>query len=65
MSKEKIIFNLVNLRKEVEKNQQNIKTPERYYTTIGLIIDCSNVYRYETSRDFTQKFKIIDFSNQA
>lgn len=27
-------------------------------------MDCSNVFRYENSRDFTQKFKIIDISNQ-
>jgi hypothetical protein len=28
-------------------------------------VDCSNVFRYESSRDYTQKLKIIDLSNQA
>lgn len=27
-------------------------------------MDCSNVYRYENNRDFTQKLKIIDISSQ-
>ena len=32
---------------------------------MGLIVDCSNIYRYETTRDYTQKLKIVDSSNQA
>lgn len=49
---------IAQLRKDVEKKDAQ----ERLFTSIGLVVDSSNVYRYENSRDFTQKLKIIDQS---
>jgi hypothetical protein len=65
MSRERHLLTLGQLRREYEKDHAGKEAVEKYYSTIGLVVDCSNVYRYETSRDFTQKFKIIDSSNPA
>lgn len=60
MQKDRQLLSLAQLKKEHEKS----KSSERLMSTIGLIIDCSNIYRYENNRDFTQKLKIIDHSQQ-
>ncbi len=63
MSKERQLLSLNQLKKECEKQAKSNKdVHERYYSTIGLVVDCSNIFRYENNRDFTQKFKIIDGS---
>ncbi len=65
MSKERQLLNLQQLRKEHEKEIASGKqSQERLYSTVGLIVDSSNVYKYEANRDFTQKLKIIDSTNQ-
>lgn len=63
MHKDRQILNISQLRKEHEKDKQS-SHPERLHSTIGLIVDASNAYRYESSRDFTQKLKIIDTTSQ-
>jgi hypothetical protein len=65
MSKDRRVHTIAELRKEAEKEHKATKEPhERHYCSIGLVVDCSNVFRYESNRDFTQKLKIIDISNQ-
>lgn len=64
MQKERQLLNLNSLREEYNRDQSGKETVQKHYSTIGLVVDCSNVYRYQTSRDFTQKLKIIDSLNQ-
>ncbi len=58
----KQLQSIAELRKEAEKEHK--EGQDRYYSSIGLIVDCSNVFRYENNRDYTQKLKIIDASGQ-
>ena len=60
MQKDRQLLTLTQLRKEHDKN----KSSEKLLSTIGVIVDCSNIYRYENNRDYTQKLKIIDHSQQ-
>ena len=60
MHKDRQLLSLVQLKKEYEKS----KSSDKLMSTIGLIVDCSNYYRYENNRDYTQKLKIIDHSQQ-
>ena len=53
------LLTIAQLRKEADKSDAQ----ERLFTSIGLIVDASNVYRYENSRDYTQKLKIMDHTN--
>lgn len=53
---------IAELRKEAEKEHK--EGQERHFSSIGLVVDCSNVFRYENNRDFTQKLKVIDASSQ-
>lgn len=64
MQRDKQVYSLAQLKKEHDKDIQSGQ-PEKLHSTIGLIVDASNVYRYETSRDFTQKLKIVDSTNSA
>ena len=63
MHKDRQILSLAQLRKEHEKDIQS-SHPDRLHSTIGLIVDCSNVFRYNSNRDYTQKLKIIDTTSQ-
>lgn len=64
MSKERELRTLSELYKESERDAKSGKeTNDRYFSTVGLVVDCSNVFRYENNRDFTQKLKIIDASS--
>jgi len=58
----KHLQSIAELKKEAEKEQKEAQ--ERYFSSIGLVVDCSNVFRYEKNRDFTQKLRIIDASSQ-
>jgi hypothetical protein len=58
----KHLHSIAELRKEAEKEHK--EGQERHFSSIGLVVDCSNVFRYENNRDFTQKLKIIDASGQ-
>lgn len=53
---------IAELRKEAERDHR--EPQERLFSSIGLVVDCSNVFRYEKNRDFTQKLRIIDASSQ-
>lgn len=64
MSRERQFLSLAQLRKEGEKNKSQGKdATAKLYSSIGVIVDCSNVYKYEQNRDYTQKLKIIDSSS--
>ena len=63
MHKDRQILTLQQAKKEHEKDKQT-NHPDRLHSTIGLIVDASGAYRYEKNRDFTQKIKIIDATNQ-
>lgn len=60
MNNNKKLFNLAQLRKEYDKDK---KFAEKLHSTIGIIVDSSNIYKYEANRDYTQKLKIIDNAN--
>ena len=62
MNKDRQLFNLAQLRKEHDKDKNSA---EKLRSTIGLIVDSSNVYKYEANRDYTQKLKVIDSSNSS
>lgn len=65
MQKDRHLLNLIQLRKEHEKDLALGKeVGDKLYTSIGLIVDASNVYKYEANRDYTQKLKIIDSTSQ-
>lgn len=58
------LVSLKQLRKELESSKKSGMEDENvYYSSIGTIIDCSGVYRYEANKDYTQKIKIIDASS--
>lgn len=61
MSKDRQLLNIQQLRREQEKTKK--EGAEKLYSTMGVIVDCSNVFRYETNRDYTQKLKVIDSSS--
>ena len=42
MQKDRQILSLAQLKKEHDKN----KSSDKLFSTIGLIVDCSNIYRY-------------------
>lgn len=63
MSKERQLLNLQQLRREQEKGKK--EGIEKLYSTMGVIVDCSNVFRYDTNRDYTQKLKVIDSSSPS
>lgn len=64
MSKDRQLRTLSELYKESERDAKSGKeTGDRYFSSVGLVVDCSNVFRYENNRDFTQKLKIIDASS--
>lgn len=63
MSKERQLLNLQQLRREQEKGKK--EGSEKLYSTMGVIVDCSNVFRYDTNRDYTQKLKVIDSSSPS
>lgn len=61
MSRDRQLLTLQQLRREQEKGKK--EGPEKLYSTMGVIVDCSSVYRYEANRDYTQKLKVIDSSS--
>lgn len=65
MMNENKLKTLEELFKEAENLKNKAKDHyERYYSTIGVVVDCSNIFRYESNRDYTQKLKIIDHTYQ-